>query len=366
MKSVKRDLQLDSLRGIFLLVMAIDHFEGPLRKMFYEKLGFFTAAEGFVFLSGFVAGMVYGKIGTKRDLFKKSFARTLVIYRYQLITVILLFFLVLFIPVYKEFWGSHVSEYLTSTLNGIISSVLLMYEPNPIDILPMYIFFILLMPFMILLLKSNRILMFFLVTLALYFAGQFLRQNSFHLGGIIIDFGFFNYLSWQILFFTGIFLGYMKWERQEFIIPYNQPLLLGAFIICVLFFLWRGLFLFNIQSSFTNIGLDEYRILFNKQSLGILRIINFLSFCYLIAVFLNRHRNFLTNYKPLIFLGQHSIQAFTYHIVIYILFFPLYRLISKMNPVIEILYSLAMLLLMYFALVMNNRIKKSWVKAGHF
>ena len=363
---MKRDLQLDGIRGVFLLIMAADHFEGLLRTIFYEKIGFFTAAAGFVFLSGFVAGMVYGKITSDNALIKKSFHRALVIYRYQLITVLLLFVLVVFVPAYRSFWGEHVPEYVSFPVIGFISSLFLLYDPSPLDILPLYFFFIMLMPFMILLLKRNKKVAFFMITLFLYFIGQFINLEPFSLilfthKVATVNLGFFNFLSWQLIFFVGIFFGYVKWEKQRFIIPYTKPLIISSIIVCGLFFLWRLLFLLQVNVLFTDMSWPVYRGLFGKQNLGILRILNFLSFSYLMASILNYKKDFLT-YKPLVFLGQHSIQAFTYHIAIYILFFPLYNIVATMNPMVNILYSISMLVLMYLAVVANNRLKESWAR----
>ncbi|MDP9371380.1 MAG: OpgC domain-containing protein, partial [Chloroflexota bacterium] len=57
-----RDLRLDLLRGFAVFAMAVDHLGGP--SWLYALTGgnrfFVSAAEGFVFISGVVAGIVYG------------------------------------------------------------------------------------------------------------------------------------------------------------------------------------------------------------------------------------------------------------------------------------------------------------------
>ena len=54
-----RDLRLDSLRGLFVVFMTINHLPTELRVATDQSFGIFTAAEGFVFLSGLIAGIVY-------------------------------------------------------------------------------------------------------------------------------------------------------------------------------------------------------------------------------------------------------------------------------------------------------------------
>src|SRR5437899_3266510 len=65
---LRRDSYLDNLRGGFHIVMLVDHLPIILPGMFtliaglYEALGYVSAAEGFVFLSGYVTGLVYTRV----------------------------------------------------------------------------------------------------------------------------------------------------------------------------------------------------------------------------------------------------------------------------------------------------------------
>ena len=54
-----RDLRFDSLRGLMLVTMTINHLPSSLRLFTDESMGIFSAAEGFVFISGLLAGIVY-------------------------------------------------------------------------------------------------------------------------------------------------------------------------------------------------------------------------------------------------------------------------------------------------------------------
>src|ERR1700693_5577126 len=59
---LKRSVLVDFLRGLCLLLMTADHLPLTLvRKFTWQTFGFFSAAEGFVFLSGLVSGLVYGR-----------------------------------------------------------------------------------------------------------------------------------------------------------------------------------------------------------------------------------------------------------------------------------------------------------------
>lgn len=60
----KRDLRLDFLRGLCIIIMVVDHIGGdsPLRVLTGGNTFFVSAAEGFVFISGLLLGEVYRKI----------------------------------------------------------------------------------------------------------------------------------------------------------------------------------------------------------------------------------------------------------------------------------------------------------------
>jgi hypothetical protein len=58
-----RDLRVDLLRGCAMAAMIIDHLAGSSVLYFLTDGGnFFTSAEGFVFISGFIAAVVYGRV----------------------------------------------------------------------------------------------------------------------------------------------------------------------------------------------------------------------------------------------------------------------------------------------------------------
>ena len=56
-----RLVYLDALRGLMLTVMAVNHVPSELHTVTDHPFGYMSAAEGFVFLSGLMAGLVYTK-----------------------------------------------------------------------------------------------------------------------------------------------------------------------------------------------------------------------------------------------------------------------------------------------------------------
>ena len=58
---MKRLIEFDVLRGILLIMMIVNHSPSSLRRLTDQPLGFFTTAECFVFVSAFLAGMLFRK-----------------------------------------------------------------------------------------------------------------------------------------------------------------------------------------------------------------------------------------------------------------------------------------------------------------
>jgi len=58
---VQRDNRVDSIRGLLLILIAINHFGGWVAGVIWEPIGFVSDAEGFIFISGFVLSIVYSR-----------------------------------------------------------------------------------------------------------------------------------------------------------------------------------------------------------------------------------------------------------------------------------------------------------------
>src|SRR5687768_9046581 len=57
--SSERLWQVDALRGLMLVLMTLTHLPTRIASPAGQPFGFVSAAEGFVLLSGFMAGLVY-------------------------------------------------------------------------------------------------------------------------------------------------------------------------------------------------------------------------------------------------------------------------------------------------------------------
>jgi len=85
-----RDLRFDTVRGILLVVMAINHVGSDLSVALYQPLGFVSAAEGFVFLSGILTGRLDHPFGNDFDaLASRAWRRARRAYLWHVVGIIL-------------------------------------------------------------------------------------------------------------------------------------------------------------------------------------------------------------------------------------------------------------------------------------
>ena len=94
-KESRRDLRLDTLRGILLVIMTFVHFPSYIGNVFRQALGYVSAAEGFIFLSAYLFSFVHARQGGNlKDLFMIGSRRAFLIYRYYFFLVLIQFLLV--------------------------------------------------------------------------------------------------------------------------------------------------------------------------------------------------------------------------------------------------------------------------------
>src|SRR5216683_217220 len=79
--------ELDALRGLMLILMTLAHLPTQAQVVTNQQLGFVSEAEGFVFLSAFLTGRIFGRIANEsgfRAVIKRLWTRALRLYGYHL------------------------------------------------------------------------------------------------------------------------------------------------------------------------------------------------------------------------------------------------------------------------------------------
>lgn len=310
-----RIIYLDVLRGLMLVIMTLNHVGGPLKSITFQPLGFVSAAAGFIYLSGFIYGVVYTRRLLESD-FKtiriKSQKRAAVIYLYHLAIVL--------IVVVPYLFGLYEAEELTAfrerPLRSFLLYSLLLYQPSNMDILPMYIIFILTGPFILKVITEPKWKYALIISTLLWLVNQvpILQYTRYDGGERMIDLGYFNIFCWQILFFAGIFFGYAK-VTGKFKLPVRNWIT-GSVLLCAVIFLIA-------RHSPVECRLHKLFSYFaDRSSIGIVRLVNFSLIAYLVYVITQTRADFIRS-GWLSMLGQHSLQVFAFSICLLYLIQPI-------------------------------------------
>src|SRR5260370_7548333 len=209
-----RDLRLDLFRGLSLLFIFIDHIpNNVLSYVTLHSIAFSDAAEVFIFISGYAAATVYGRALQGHG----GVAATGQICRriWQLYVAHIFIFVILAGEVwyatrslhqtYSEDFG--IDNFIDEPQVAIIKVLLLQYQPQFLDILPIYMILLGVFPVVLLLLQRclplPLILSGALYLLTLRFGWQ---PHSYPDN----EAWFFNPLAWQFLFVICATSGYSQ------------------------------------------------------------------------------------------------------------------------------------------------------------
>lgn len=220
-----RDMRLDLLRGFCLFVMAIDHIGvfGP-DTWLYSVTGkgdfFVSAAEGFVFISGLVMGMVYCKLIAREGLAKAMPKILSRIGRLYLLAVgLTLFFVALATYTPLKLWAERDWIAIKNPIELIVGSFTLHFAFHGSSIMVMYVLFIALTPLIFYAFTRRKAWIVLAISWAVWLG------NMFYPDQFTIPFqSNFPFASWQTVFVTGISIGYYRNQLAAFLKPQLRTL----------------------------------------------------------------------------------------------------------------------------------------------
>jgi hypothetical protein len=353
--AMRRFVQIDGLRGLFLVVITLNHLNTFLYKYTYEPFGFISAAEGFVFLSGLVAGLVYThkliKYG-REEMLKSVISRSLTIYTYHSILYLSLFLLLVVMqPIdahWTTFWISRMDfpegDHFTTFLMGLV----LLYLPKGMDILPMYFVFLLLLPLAIRQFQRGKAIVTLLISFGVWAAAQFGLKNKLIdvvFAGKPMYMGYFDVFGYQLLFMAGAYIGYCLYNGKIQEDIYGAKFLIP--VLCI------SLFFFTKRHGLFDLSIPEWQRLITKVKVGPLRLVNFATHVYLIAYLLHKFPSWM-RWRPLVFLGEHSLQVFSWHLLLLLIIVP-YLSLYNPAPAVELLVAFACLLSLFLPAYLHQR-----------
>ncbi|HWE86781.1 MAG TPA: OpgC domain-containing protein [Terracidiphilus sp.] len=317
---LERRPELDALRGLFLVWMTLTHLPTRFSDFVNQPLGFVTSAEGFVFVSALLVGRLYIRdlVQDPAHVLSKLWKRSLKIYAYHLVMLTIAFTLVAEIAIHthKAALINLLNFYLAHPFVAIVGSVLLLYCPPLLDILPMYVTFLFFTPLVLWaavrwgwkwVLGASGV-----VWLLAQFGLRDVAHNWIvhvtHLQIPLQETGAFNLFAWQMVWTVGLWLGARS--AMNTAPPRRIPGWLAAtsaavciFFVCVRFN-WLGPHL-TVQAL--GVRLDKWQI-------GWVRVINLVAFT-ICAYWSRRYVLKLIHREPFLTLGMASLRVFCAHIV---------------------------------------------------
>jgi hypothetical protein len=315
--SVKREIEIDAARGLMLVWMTLTHLPTMITPWVNQPFGYISASEGFIFLSALFTGRIFFRVLERygaRMMSVKLLLRTFRLYGCHLLLLLFAFAIAarFALRVHGSLYNMLDFYFFAGPSRAISDALLLIYRPPLLDIIPLYIIFLLLSP--LVLIVATRIGWKYVLgaSAVVWLAAQFgLRETSYaflaHHFGLRIplnEMGAFNLWAWQLVWIFGMWCG-VRWAKGD--LPAqdwaHKLWIPAALIVATL--------LFVRYREIAGLNLGSFAGFVDKWRLGVMRPINFAA----IAVLLIRFRSAVKPLavRPLALLGQSSLRVFCTH-----------------------------------------------------
>jgi hypothetical protein len=266
-----RDHRIDWLRGLALVSIFVNHMPGNRFENWTSRnFGFSDAAEVFVLLAG---------VGDLGGVALKAVRRAGLLYGMHLISTLAA---VAVFSVAAWLIGNvdlleliGIAPIIADPISGLKNVLLGGHQLGYFNILPLYVFLILLVPSLLFLAARDLRLM-LAASFGLYLAATLLPID---MPNFPMDEGwFFNPFAWQLLFATGIALGILRLRRQS--VPWNPAAgaLAGAYV------LFAAVWMVGDMGGRVSFGLlPEWIDTLHKSTLPASRFLHILALAYLLC-----------------------------------------------------------------------------------
>jgi hypothetical protein len=317
-RTVERDLRLDLFRGMGLWMIFLDHIpHDVVAWLTLRNYGFSDAAEFFVFISGYLAGYIYGPIVRGGQFLAAT--KRLAMRAWQMYVAHIMLFLLFTAqiartvrkfdnPMYEDEFNVHNFLQHPDVLIG--QALSLRYKPVNLDVLPLYISLVLASPLILwcLVRRPNWTLA---ASAVLYVLARWFDWNlaSYPPGAT----WYFNPFAWQLMFVFAAWCGVGGVAKLQFVIQSRVALVVAVAWIVFAFVIvmtWHSAFLESLVPKWMIKAI--YPI--DKTDLDMLRFTHFLALALVVTRYLPRNWAPLTSkwLRPLILCGQHSLPIFCF------------------------------------------------------
>lgn len=271
-------------------------------------------AEGFIFLSASLAGFVYGR-ACWRDGWEATaqrvWKRTGKIYLLHLAVLLPIVLLAWALAAHVKPLANHFHAFLLHPWGALALIPLLLHQPPLFDILPLYIIFLGVTPWLFAIARRHG------WGVILSISGLVWLAIQFHLSDRLMGdpnrfipfcWGSFNLLAWQFVWITGLALG----ETAS-----RKPLLAGS-SRRVVGIVSGVLVVAGLLARYEYITINaNWFVWIDKWTIGPLRLLNFAAWVGLLIAW--NPRLPALPLAPLALLGRHSLAVFAFHLPLVVL-----------------------------------------------
>jgi hypothetical protein len=315
---------------MFLVIMAGVHVPTPVSTFLREPFGYSSAAEGFIFLSACLAGMVYGRAYGKSGwpaMSRRVWDRARLVYVVHLAVLLPLALTAWVYAGQIVPYANHFHDFLLRPWGSLPLLPLLLHQPPLFDILPLYVVLLLVTPYLFVGARRRGWGTVLALSALGWLAGQLqvahLSENSARL--LPLRGGSFNLPAWQFLWTAGLALG--ETSLRGAVIPQKFRAGLGglAAVVVLAGFCARHEIFFGPWFNPDSCPLTD------KWTLGPLRLLNFAAWVALLLAWNPRPPARLMASAAL--LGRHSLAVFAFHLPVVITATALIQIFVLSSPV---------------------------------
>jgi len=296
-----------------------------LHHVTYASFGFFDVAQGFIFISGFVAGGYYSNLADCKGvaaMTDRALRRARDIYFTHLGLIALMLGGAALIHISHPFAalsvGSLHGVQILGSLAIALRAATLLVLPHYFEILPLYVILMLLVPLLVVCWRAERMLWALNLSGCLWFLSQPDVLASPILPGWV-NWGAFNFFAWQFLFVCGFSLGCLQRNQAPGAWFYSNRCRAVVFVLFSVLFVLRHSHII-LGAGMHGVSLDHGPWWFAKPTLGPLRIFDFGLFACLLAQIVKKYGQSLEKtvlHRYLRFPGQHSLQVAAWSIIVW-------------------------------------------------
>jgi hypothetical protein len=316
-----RDVRLDLFRGLANWAIFLDHIPHEVLSWITTRnYGFSDAADLFVFISGYTAAFVFGRVMIERSYLaaaSRLLRRALQIYAAHILVVVV--YIAVIAGVSRELNDPNdlnqfnIAVFISKPLWEFAQALALRYRPVNLDVLPLYILLLgIFAPALWLMVRKPTLTL--VGSMVVYFAA---RHFGWNLPTSPSGVWYFNPFAWQFLFFLGAWIAVGGAEAIQPIVRTRTVFWLAITYV---------VFALIVMTANHSPGVGNFLPAWmlepfdpnDKTNLAPYRIVHLIALAIVVTRFLPAHSPVLRwrSLTPLIRCGQNSLQVFCIGIVL--------------------------------------------------